>query len=42
MCDYNNAKIYKLYNTITDDIYIGATTRILSDCLYEHLRNGKK
>ena len=38
MPDYNNGKIYKLYNTITDDIYIGATTRLLRVRLTEHRR----
>ena len=34
---YNNGKIYKIYNTITDDIYIGATTRLLSDRMQNHI-----
>ena len=38
MCTYNNGKIYKLYNTITDDIYIGATTRLLCERMREHMR----
>ena len=42
MCDYSKGKIYKLFNTITDDIYIGATTRPLNDRLAEHRRAGKK
>ena len=41
MPDYNRGKIYKIYNTITDDIYIGATTRPLNDRLAEHRRAGK-
>ena len=28
--DYSNGKIYKIFNTITDDIYIGSTTQSLS------------
>ena len=40
MCDYSKGKIYKLFNTITDDVYIGATTRPLNDRLAEHRRAG--
>ena len=36
MCDYNRGNIYKIYNTITDDIYIGATTRLLHDRMRDH------
>ena len=41
MPDYSNGKIYKIYNTITDDIYIGATTQLLSERLREHRRASK-
>ena len=37
MCNYNRGKIYKIYNTITDDIYIGATTRLLCERMREHI-----
>ena len=36
MPDYNNGKIYKIYNTITDDIYIGATTQLLCERMRGH------
>ena len=38
MPDYNNGKIYKIYNTITDDIYIGATTQLLCERMRGHRR----
>ena len=41
MCNYNNGKIYKLYNTITDDIYIGATTLTLSERMQRHISASK-
>ena len=41
MPNYNNGKIYKIYNTITDDIYIGATTKSLCARLGEHKRTGR-
>ena len=41
MCNYNNGKIYILYNTITDVIYVGATTRLLHIRLAEHKRNSQ-
>ena len=41
MPNYNNGKIYKIYNTITDDIYIGATTQLLSARMREHRRASK-
>ena len=36
MPDYNRGKIYKIYNTITEDIYIGATTRLLCERMRDH------
>ena len=36
MCYYNIGKIYKIYNTITDEIYIGATTLLLTDRMRAH------
>ena len=37
MSNYNNGKIYKIYNTITDEIYIGATTRLLCERMQSHI-----
>ena len=37
MCDYSRGKLYKIYNTITEDIYIGATTLTLSDRMQRHI-----
>jgi group I intron endonuclease len=34
--DYKNGKIYKLLNTITDDIYVGSTCSPLLKRLYGH------
>ncbi len=36
MPKYKNGKIYNIYNTITEDIYIGATTQLLSQRMREH------
>ena len=33
---YNNAKIYKILNTVTDDVYIGSTTQPLSKRMVDH------
>ena len=41
MPNYSNGKIYKIYNTITDDIYIGATTQLLCERMREHRRASK-
>ena len=41
--DYSKAKIYKILNTIDDDVYIGATCQPLSKRMAKHrdCRNGK-
>jgi len=42
---YSKGKIYKLYNTITDDIYVGSTTQLLCQRMKGHRdasRNPKK
>ena len=36
--NYQEGKIYKIYNTINDDIYVGSTTRKLSERMAEHRR----
>ena len=41
MRNYNRGKIYKIYNTITDEIYIGATTLTLTDRMRHH-KNASK
>ena len=41
MCDYSKGKIYKIYNTITEDIYIGATTRLLRERMRDHIKTSK-
>ena len=41
MPDYNNGKIYKIYNTITDNIYIGATTQLLHNRMQNHITASK-
>ena len=41
MPDCNNGKIYKIYNTITDDIYIGATTQLLCERMRGHRKDYK-
>ena len=42
MPDYSKGKIYKIYNTINDDIYIGATVQDLKLRLSGHISNSKK
>jgi len=39
---YENAKIYKVQNTITDDVYVGSTTQPLSKRLTQHRAQVKK
>ena len=34
--DYEEGKIYKIYNTINDDIYIGSTTQKLCERMRQH------
>ena len=43
MPNYQEGKMYKIYNTVNDEIYIGSTTRKLSERLAEHRRriNGR-
>ena len=41
MPDYGRGKIYKICNTITDDIYIGATTLTLSERMQRHISASK-
>ena len=36
MAKYANGKIYKVLNTIDDEIYVGSTTQPLSKRMYEH------
>ena len=36
--NYQEGKIYKIYNIINDDIYVGSTTRKLSERMAEHRR----
>ena len=38
MPNYQESKIYKIYNTVNDDIYIGSTTRKLCERMSEHRR----
>ena len=38
MPNYQDGKIYKIYNTVNDEIYIGSTTRKLSERMAEHRR----
>ena len=43
MPNYQEGKIYKIYNTVNDEIYIGSTIRKLSERMAEHRRriNGR-
>ena len=36
MPNYQEGKIYKIYNAVNDDIYVGSTTRKLSERMAEH------
>ena len=36
MPNYQEGKIYKIYNTVNDEIYIGSTTRKLSQRMADH------
>ena len=38
MPNYQEGKIYKIYNAVNDEIYIGSTTRKLSERMSEHRR----
>ena len=42
--DYQESKIYKIYNTINDDIYVGSTTQKLCERMGDHRNciNNKK
>ena len=39
--DYQEGKIFKIYNTINDDIYIGSTSRKLCERMRDHRSNYK-
>ena len=39
--DYQEGNIYKIYNTINDDIYIGSTSRKLCERMRDHRSNYK-
>ena len=39
--DYSKAKIYKIINDVSDDIYIGATCQLLSKRMAEHRKSMK-
>jgi len=39
--DYQNGKIYKIYNTVNHDIYIGSTSRQLCERMRDHRSNYK-
>ena len=34
--DYSQGKVYKIFNTETNDVYIGSTTQSLSKRFYDH------
>ena len=36
MTDYSKGKIYRIYNTVTDDVYIGSTTQPLCNRMADH------
>ena len=36
MANYQEGKIYKIYNTINDDIYVGSTTQKLCERMRDH------
>ena len=38
MPNYQEGKIYKIYNTVNDEIYIGSTTRKLCERMADHRR----
>ena len=38
MPNYQEGKIYKIYNTVNEEIHIGSTTRKLSERMAEHRR----
>ena len=38
MPDYQEGKIYKIYNTVNDDIYVGSTTLKLCERMRDHRR----
>ena len=40
--EYMNGKIYKIYNTINDKLYIGKTVSTLEDRFNQHIRDSKK
>ena len=42
MNKYENGKIYKITNTVTDDIYVGSTVNPLEVRFKKHLRFARK
>jgi hypothetical protein len=41
MPDYSQGKIYQILNTVTDDVYIGSTTQLLSGRMKAHRHDSK-
>ena len=41
MPNYQEGKIYKIYNTINDDFYVGSTTQKLCERMREHRSNSR-
>ena len=39
MPNYQEGKIYKIYNTVNDEIYIGSTTRKLCERMADHRKS---
>jgi len=40
--NYSNGKIYKICNTINDDVYVGSTTQSLSKRFSRHKESSKQ
>ena len=36
MSDYSKSKIYKIYNTVNDNVYIGSTTKSITNRISYH------
>ena len=41
MPNYQEGKLYKIYNTVNDDIYVGSTTQKLCELISGHRRYSK-
>ena len=41
MPDYQNGKIYRIFNCVTDDVYIGSTTQLLCNRMKSHRLTSK-